>query len=105
MVNQAAIALGLTLCERLFQRIQNELGVHVAAHASSHDPPGKNIHYESHIQPALPSRNVGEIREPQLIGPFSPKLPIHAIQWANSRTVGDRGAHAHRARSKICQMD
>jgi len=61
--------------------------------APAHDASGKNVNDKSHVLPALPGRDIGEVRDPQLIWPFSLELPIDPIQRASRFAVADRGAH------------
>ena len=42
--------------------------MHGTARAPAHDAWGKGINHEGYIQPALSSRNIGEVRDPQLVG-------------------------------------
>src|SRR3546814_3708230 len=67
--------------------------MHGTADAPADNPAGKYINDEGHIQPALPSRYIGKIRHPQLIGAVGLELAIDVIQRARGGSVGNRGAH------------
>ena len=99
-MHEAAIAFGLTGVERLLQCVQHEVRRHASTHSPANDAPGEHVDHEGHIQPALPGRNTGEIRNPELVRPIRPELAVHPIQRARLFGVGYRRAHAftpHRA--------
>lgn len=100
MVNQGAVTLRLARVECLFQCIENEVGLHRAADAPANDASGEHVNDEGHVEPALPGRDVGEIRHPKLVRPLGLELPIDPVQWARRFAVADRRAHhlaAHHA--------
>ena len=77
VMDQRAVALGLPGVQRLLQRVEHEVGVHRAADPPADDAPGEDVDDEGHVQPALPGRDVGEVRDPQLVRPLGPELPVH----------------------------
>ncbi len=93
VVNERAIALRLTGIQSLLERVQNEVGAHRIAHTPPNDAAGKDVDHEGDIQPALPSRNVGEVRDPQLVRPGGAELSIDPIQRAWRVAVADRRSH------------
>ena len=93
VVNQGFFRTWLTRVQRLLQGIEHEVRVHGTAHSPPHDASGKDVDDESHIEPALPGRDIGEVRDPQLVGTIGLELPIDPIQWARRLAVADRGAH------------
>src|SRR5664279_2570409 len=100
MMNQAAVPLWLTRPERLFQGVEYEVRSHRTADPPAHDAPGEHIDHEGHVQPALPSRHIGEIRNPQLVRSLGPELAMDVIQRTGRLVVTDRRAHhlaAHHA--------
>jgi len=76
----------------LLQRVEHEVCLHGTALAPTHDATAEHVNDEGHIDPALPGRDVGEVRDPQLIGALSPELPVDAIQWARHFGVSHGGA-------------
>jgi hypothetical protein len=70
--------------QRLLQRIEHEVGVHGTAHPPTHDASGDDVNDQGDIQPALPGRRIGEIRDPQPIGALGLELPIDPIQRATA---------------------
>jgi len=55
------------------------------AHPPAHNAHGVDINYKGHVLPALPGRDIGEIRDPKWIGLVSMELSIEPIK----RPVGD----------------
>ena len=70
MVSQGPIVLGAPCIQDLLQGIEHEVRAHGAAHPPAHDAPGVHVDHEGHVQPALPGRDVGEVRDPQLVRPI-----------------------------------
>lgn len=93
VMDQATIMLRLARIERLFQCIKDEVGSHRRADAPTHDASGKHVDDKGHVQPALPGRDVGEVRDPQLVRALGPELPIDPVQRAKGLAVADRRAH------------
>lgn len=92
-MNQATVLVRLSVMQGLLQRIQYEAGVHVGTDAPADDPAGEDIDHGGNVQPALPGGDVGEIRDPELVGALGLEFPIGAIQRARNRGVRSRGAH------------
>ena len=61
MVDERAVALGLAGLEGLFKRIKHEIRMHATADPPAHDAASKDVDDEGDIDPALPSRDVGEV--------------------------------------------
>jgi hypothetical protein len=93
MTDQAPVTLRLAGVQRLLQRIEHEVRAHRTAHPPTHDAPCVHVDHEGHIQPALPGRDVGEVRDPELIGPVGPEHTVDPVQRAWLPSVADRGAH------------
>ena len=92
-MDQAAVALGLPGVQRLLQRIEHKVRAHRTADPPAHDAPGEHVDDEGHIQPALPGRDIGEVRDPELVRTIGLELPVDPVQRARCLAVGDRGAH------------
>src|SRR6266550_2242715 len=85
---------------RLLQRIENQLGVHRARHPPSHDPASEHVDHERDVHEPAPGRDVGEVRDPKLVGTRRLELTIDVIQRSLGAVVRDRGptlAPTHRA--------
>ena len=93
VMDQAAALIGLARVQRLLQRIEHEVRSHRTAYAPAHNAPGEDVDDEGHVQPALPGRDVGKVRDPQLIGPIRLELPINPVQRARCFVVADGGSH------------
>ena len=93
MVRQCAIPLRLPGVQGLLQGIQNKVRVHGTAHPPTHNAPGVHVDDKGHVQPALPGRDIGEVRDPELIGPIGFEDPIDPVQRTRRLHVADRGSH------------
>lgn len=80
MVDQGVLTFGLPGVQRLFERVEDEVGMHRTAHPPAHDAPGKHVHHEGYVEPALPSRDVREVRDSELTGTLGGDLPINLLQ-------------------------
>ena len=88
VVNQSHTLCRAAIMHRLFQGIENEPRMRRGADPPAHDASGKHIDDESHVQPALPGRDVGEVRHPQLVRPVGAELPLHPVQRARRLGIG-----------------
>ena len=79
VMDQGIVLSGLARMQGLLQRIEHEVGVHRTTDPPADDAPGKHIDHEGHIQPALPGRDVGEVRDPELVGPIGLELALDPI--------------------------
>ena len=72
MMNEAAAAGWPSVMERLFEGVENEVGLRRPAGSPADDPPGViSVDDEGDIDEAGPRRDVGEIRVPQYSVPRS----------------------------------
>jgi hypothetical protein len=76
-----------------FKCVQNEVCSHRRTDAPTDNPPGEHVDHEGHIEPALPRRDIGEIKNPELVWPVCPELPVDPIQRARSRRIGNGRAN------------
>ena len=90
MMNEAAAAGRPSVMERLFEGVQDEVGVRRPAGSPADDPPRVGVDDEGDIDEAGPGRDIGKIREPQTVRRGSMELPVHMIQRTESRLVADR---------------
>ena len=93
VMDQAAVALGLACVQRLLERIEHEVRSHRTAHLPAHDAPRKHVDHEGYIQPALPRRDIREVRDPELVWSLGSELPIDLVQRARRLAVADRRSH------------
>src|ERR1700710_3125017 len=93
MVNQATVLLWLACPESLLQCIKYKVRAHRTADAPANNTPGKDVDHKGHVQPTLPGRYIGEIRNPQLVRPLRSELPIDPVQRIGRLVVADRRAH------------
>ena len=66
--------------DRLFQGIKDTVGAQRRGHAPADDASRKDIHDEGHIHEAAPRGDVGEIRDPELVGARRGKPTIDQIR-------------------------
>jgi len=93
VVNQVLRIARLTGVKGLLQGVEHEVGGHGAADAPAHDTPGEHVDNKGHIQPALPGRDIGEVRDPELIGSIRGELAVDPIQRTRRRPIRNGGAH------------
>ena len=93
VMNKAAAAGRPSVMKRLFEGVQDEVGVRCPAGSPADDPPGVGVDDESDIDEACPSRDIGKIGEPQTVRRGSVELSVHMIQRTGSCLVADCGAH------------
>ena len=87
------VLIGLAVIQSLLQCIQHGVRPHRTADPPAHDAPGIHVDHKGDVLPALPSRDIGAVRYPQLVGTISLELPIDPVQWTWRRFVGDCGAY------------
>ena len=92
-MHQRAFTLAPTRVQRLLQRIEHEVGLHGAADSPADDAPRVDINDEGHVYEALPGRDVGEVRHPQLVGSISLELAVHTVQRACRLGIRHGGTH------------
>ena len=90
MMNEAAAAGRPSVMERLFEGVQDEVGVGGPAGPPTDNPPGVCVDDEGDIDEAGPRRDIGKIREPQTVRRGSMELSVHVIQRTEGRLVADR---------------
>jgi hypothetical protein len=79
MVDQL-VSFGLTRVQRLFQRIEHEVGPHRAAYVPADDAPSEDVDHEGDIDETLPGRDIGEIADPQLVRPLGLELAVDPVK-------------------------
>lgn len=92
-MHQHPFTLAATCVQGLLQRVEHEVGLHRAADPPADDAPREDIDDEGHVYEALPGRDVGEVRHPQLVGPISLEMEVHTVQ--RTRRLGVRYCRAH----------
>jgi hypothetical protein len=69
VVHERHIGAGAALAERHPQRVEHERGAHVRRQLPAHDAAAVGVDHEREEDQALPAAQVGQVRDPQLIGP------------------------------------
>lgn len=91
MMNERIIPVGMVGVERLFQRFQHEARVHRAAYPPADNAYCEDVDDEGHVHPALPGRDVGEVRDPEPLGAIRLELSADRVERTRCRSVGRRG--------------
>ena len=76
--------------ERLFQRVQREICPQRARHSPADDLPRVDVDHEGDEDEAIPGRDVGQVCDPELVGPRRREVALHEIRWTHRRVVADR---------------
>lgn len=93
MMDQGSVTFRLAGVERLLQGIEHEVGPHRPADPPPDNATGKDVDDEGNIDESLPSRDVGEIRDPQLVWPIRLELPIDPVQRARRGGIAEGRAN------------
>ena len=48
------------------------------------------VYHEGHIDKARPGADIGEVGDPECVGPWRMELPVDVIQWARRGLIGNR---------------
>src|SRR5690606_12172633 len=70
----------LALRERLLQDVERKIGSERARDAPAHDPPTVGVDHKRHVDKAPPRGNIGQVRDPELVGTPGPEYPLHPIE-------------------------
>lgn len=71
MVQQSVIFKQLARVQRLLRRVEREFDVYRTALTPVDEASMEHIDIEGHVDSALPSRDLGEVRYPELNGPLA----------------------------------
>ena len=67
-MDEAAPTGGPSVMERLFESVQDEVGVRCPAGSPADDPPGVDVDDEGDVDEPGPGRDIGKISQPQTVG-------------------------------------
>jgi len=81
------------------ERGDGEFGTHVFAHGPANHLAGEQVEDHGQVEPALAGRNVGDIRQPDLIGPLRDKILLEQVCCYRQAMLAVGCAHAIAARS------
>ena len=93
VVHQGSFTPRPARVQRLPQRVEHEVGLYRAVDSPADDVSGKDIDDEGHVHEALPGRDLGEIRNPQLVRSLGLEVPVDLIQRTRRLGVGYGRAH------------
>src|SRR4051794_31892056 len=75
-----------------------EFGTHMLAHRPTDDFSGEQIEDHGQVEPALAGRDIGDIRQPDLIRLLGHEIPIEQVGRDRQRMLAVGRAHAIAAR-------
>jgi len=61
------------------QGVHDQRGIPLGLHRPAHDPTGKQIQHDRHIQPALGSPDVGEVGQPLVVRVIRFEIPVEDV--------------------------
>ena len=92
MMDEAATAGRPSVMERLFESVQDKVGMRRSAGPPADDPSRVGVDDEGDIDEAGPGRDIGKIGQPKTVRRGSVELSVHMIQRTGGRLVADRRA-------------
>ena len=72
--------LGLPVRDRHRQRTLHQFGPHVRRHRPADDAAAPGIEHDREVQPAIPSAHLGDVGDPQLVGPVGREVAVHQVR-------------------------
>ena len=78
-MHELDVGSGSALGERHPQRVEDEVGTHVACELPAHDRPAVRVDHEREEHDALPAAQIREVGEPQLVRPVRREVPIDEV--------------------------
>jgi len=92
VAHELEVGAGLSGPERHPDGVEHEVSAHVAGELPADDHAGEHVDQEREEHAPLPGPQVGEVPDPQDVGPRRGELALDEI-WALVRQrIGDRGA-------------
>lgn len=82
-----------TIVKRLLKRIQHKAGMCCPADSPTNDIAGIDVDHERDIDEPAQGRDVGKIRDTQLVGRWCTELAVNVIQRTGRSFIADGGAH------------
>nr|CAA38902.1 unnamed protein product [Agrobacterium tumefaciens] len=92
MMHKAAAMNGTPIMKCLLERIKDEARMCCPARPPADGATSKDVDDKGHVDEALPSRDIGEIRNPQPVWRRGFKLAVHPVKRTWSRLVRERRA-------------
>src|SRR5829696_6724930 len=83
---------GLALPDRHLKGVDHELCPHVRGHRPTNDLARMGVQDEGQIEEAFPSRYVGDVRQPDPVGPTGHEVPAKQIRYGSSPRIAASGS-------------
>src|SRR5690625_3474382 len=77
--------------ERLFERVQHEVGAQVSGYSPADYAPCECVDDECCVNESASGADVRQVRHPQGVGLTSGEVTVHQVSWAISSVIGDGG--------------
>jgi hypothetical protein len=81
VMNERDIGSRLSLVQRHLERVEHEVGSHVARELPADDLAAVSVDHEAEKHQALPAAQIGEVSEPHLIRAGGLEVTLHPV-WA-----------------------
>src|SRR5690554_2091343 len=81
--------IGLPGAERLFERVQHEVGAQVSGYSPADYASCECVDDECCVHEPASGADVRQVRHPQGVGLLSGEVTVHQVQWAISSVIGD----------------
>ena len=105
VMHQVACAVTATIVDGLLKRIEDEVGAERIRHTPADNASREHVDDEGDVDEASPRRDVGEVRDPQLIGPGRHEVTVDEVnrtirtavrlRGGDPRTASDSPTEAH----------
>jgi len=91
VMDELDVGAGAALRERHAQCVEDEIGAHVAGELPADDPAAVDVNDKAEEHQALVAAQIGEVRDPQLVGSGRGEIAVDEIRPPPSHRVSDRG--------------
>src|SRR5688572_7167786 len=75
--------------ERLLEGVERQVTPQRRRHAPAHDEAREDVDDERHVYEARPGRDVGDVRDPELVGTLGNEAALDEIRWPSLVGAGD----------------
>ena len=91
MCHELHVSAGLPGPQRHAQRVEHQVSPHVRRDLPADDHAGEHVDQEREVHTSLPGAQVGQIANPQPVGPIGGEVPVDEVWALVSLGIGGRG--------------
>jgi len=91
VVHELDVGAWVASGERHPQRVQDQVGAHVAGELPAHDHPAVGVNHEREEHDTFPAAQIGEVRQPQTVWPVRREVAVDEVRVALGLRVRRRG--------------